>query len=54
MSISKNLYQILCVFSQMKDTKHFRRNFYSALWVMPQGWDFGALGVPPVGGGGVL
>ena len=46
------LYQSLCVFSQMKDTKHFRRNFYSALWVMPQGWDFGALGVPP--GGGVL
>ena len=46
MSISKILYQTLCVFSQMKDTKHIRRNFYSVAWVMPQGWDFGALGVP--------
>ena len=45
-SISKTLYQILCVFSQMKDTKHIRRDFYSVAWVMPQGWDFGALGVP--------
>ena len=40
------LYQILCVFSQMKDTKHVRWDFYSVTWVMPQGWDFGALGVP--------
>ena len=40
------LYQILCVFSQMKDTKHIRRDFYSVAWVMPQVWDFGALGVP--------
>ena len=40
------LYQTLCVFSQMKDTKHFRRDFYSVACVMPQGWDFGALGVP--------
>ena len=40
------LYQTLCVFSQMKDTKHIRWNFHSAAWVMPQGWDFGALGVP--------
>ena len=38
-------YQILCVFSQMKDTKQIRRDFYSVAWVMPQGWDFGALGV---------
>ena len=30
----------------MKDTKHTRRDFYSVAWVMPQGWDFGALGVP--------
>ena len=30
----------------MKDTKHIRRNFNSVAWVMPQGWDFGALGVP--------
>ena len=40
------LYQTLCVFSRMKDTKHIRRDFYSVTWVMPQGWDFGALGVP--------
>ena len=30
----------------MKDTKHIRRDFHSDPWVMPQGWDFGALGVP--------
>ena len=30
----------------MKDTKHFRRDFHSVDWVMPQGWDFGGLGVP--------
>ena len=30
----------------MKDTKHIRWNFNSVAWVMPQGWDFGALGVP--------
>ena len=46
MSFSKILYQILCVFSQMKDTKHIRRDLHSVAWVMPQGWDFGALGVP--------
>ena len=23
-----------------------RWDFYSVVWVMPQGWDFGALGVP--------
>ena len=40
------LYQILCVFSQMKATKYIRQDFYSVAWVMPQGWDFGALGVP--------
>ena len=45
-SISKILYQTLCFFLQMKDTKHIRRNFNSAAWVMPQGSDFGALGVP--------
>ena len=38
-------YQTLCVFSQMKDTKHIRRDFHSVRWVMPQGWDFGAQGV---------
>ena len=30
----------------MKDTKHIRRDFHSVSCVMPQGWDFGALGVP--------
>ena len=40
------LYQTLCVFSKMKDTKHIRRNFYYVAWGMPEGWDFGALGVP--------
>ena len=33
----------LCVFSQLKDMKHIRRDFHSVAWVMPQGWD---LGVP--------
>ena len=37
------LNQTLCVFSQMKDIKHIRRDFHSVAWVMPQGWD---LGVP--------
>ena len=27
----------------MKDTKQIRWDFYSVAWVMPQGWDFGAL-----------
>ena len=30
----------------MKDTKHIRRDFHSVPWVMHQGWDFGALGIP--------
>ena len=30
----------------MKDTKHIRRDFHSVPWVMPQGSDLGALGVP--------
>ena len=29
----------------MKDTKHMRRDFNSGACVMPQGSDFGALGV---------
>ena len=37
------LNQTLCVFSQMKDIKHIRRDFHLAAWVMCQGWD---LGVP--------
>ena len=32
--------------SQMKDTKHIRWDFNSVAWVMPQGSDLGALGVP--------
>ena len=34
------------VFSQMKDTKHIRRDFYSVARVMPKGSDLGSLGVP--------
>ena len=30
----------------MKDTKNIRQDFHSVALVMPQGWDFGALGVP--------
>ena len=30
----------------MNDTNHIRRDFYFVAWVMPQGWDFGALVVP--------
>ena len=37
------LNQTLCVFSQMKDIKHIRRDFHLAAWVMPQGWDLGVL-----------
>ena len=37
------LNQTLCVFSQLRDIKHIRRDFHSVAWVMPQGWD---LGVP--------
>ena len=33
--------QTLCVFSQLKDIKHIRRDFHSVAWVMPQGWDLG-------------
>ena len=28
----------------MQDTKHIRRDFCSVTWVIPLGWDFGALG----------
>ena len=30
----------------MKDTKHIRHDFHYVAWVIPQGWDFGALGMP--------
>ena len=39
------LCQTLCVFSQIKDTKHIRRDFHSVPCVMPQRSDFGALGM---------
>ena len=29
------LNQTMCVFSQMKDVKHIRRDFHSVAWVMP-------------------
>ena len=41
--------QTLCVFSQLKDMKHIRRDFHSVAWVMPQVWDLGV----PWGGWGV-
>ena len=34
------------MFSQIKDTKHIKQDFYSVAWVMSQGWDFRAPGVP--------
>ena len=37
--------------SQIKDTKHIRRVLHHVGWVMPQGWDFGGVGVPRGGGG---
>ena len=37
------LNQTLCVFSQLKDIKHIRRDFYLDAWVMSQGRE---LGVP--------
>ena len=36
--------KLLCVFSQMKDTKHIGLDFHSVAWVMPQGG--GRLGYP--------
>ena len=35
----------VCVLTN-EDTKHIRQDLHSVPWVMPQGWDFGALGVP--------
>ena len=44
----KDFYTKLCgfFFSKMKYTKHIRRDFNSVAWIMPQGSDLGALGVP--------
>ena len=37
MSISKILYQTLCVFSQVKDRKRIEQNFHSVAKVMSRG-----------------
>ena len=34
------LNQTVCVFSQMKDIRHIRQDFYSVAWVMPQTWRY--------------
>ena len=46
MSISKIVIPNFVCVVQMKDTKHIRWDFHSVTLGMPQGWDFGALGVP--------
>ena len=38
------LYQILCVFLQIKDRKHIEQNFHSVTRIMGQGWDLGCWG----------
>ena len=50
-SISQILYQILCVFLQIKDIKHIEQN--SVAWVMFQGRDFGVLGAVKIFGVGI-
>ena len=43
----KDFYTKLCVSVLTNEKyKNIKQNFYSVAWVMPQGWDFGALGVP--------
>ena len=49
-SITKSISKIfipnfVCVLTN-EDTIHIRRDFHSVAWVMPQGWEFRALGVP--------
>ena len=44
----QRFYTKLCVFSQMKDTKHIRQDFHSVARVMPQGRDFGRRGAQMV------
>ena len=43
--IQSFLNQTLCIFSQMKDIKHIRRDFHLAAWVMPRGGTWGYRGV---------
>ena len=46
MSISKIfILNFVCVLTNERYEK-YQMGFYSVAWVMPQGWDFGALGVP--------
>ena len=40
------LYQTLCVFSQMKDTKHIRRDFILSPGSCPRGGTLGGWGCP--------
>ena len=42
----KDFYTKLCVFSHKKDKKQVKRDVHYIALVMPQGWDFGALGCP--------
>ena len=45
MSISKIFIpNFVCVLTNEK-SKNIRRDFHSVTWAMPQGWDFGELGV---------
>ena len=49
-SITKSISKIfipnfVCVLTN-EDKNYIRRDFHYVAWVMPQGWDFGALGVP--------
>ena len=46
MSISKIIYQILCVFSQMKDKKYIRRGFFLSPGSCPRGQTLGHWGYP--------
>ena len=39
--LQRFLNQTLCVFSQMKDIQHIRRDFHLATWVMGQGFGLG-------------
>ena len=46
MSISKMFIPNYVCVVEMKDTKHISWDFHSVTLVMPQGWDFGTLGLP--------
>ena len=51
-SITKSISKFFFIlnFVCVNDTKHIKRDLHYVAWVMPQGWDIGALGCP--GGGG--